>query len=428
MEKFDVVVVGGGLSGLACAYTLAQRGLEVLVLERGEYSGAKNITGGRLYLNPVREMFGELWKSAPLERFIAHEELSIVDEERSLTFRYSGKEFSQAPYQSYSILRSKFDRWLAKQSEKQGAMLVNKTRVDDVIIENGWIKGVRAGGDELRADVTVICDGVVSLTAEKAGLRKPGNPKHYAVGVKEVIELDREVIQQRFNLEGDEGAARLFIGSVTKGKFGGGFLYTNKDSISLGLVVGIKDLAEGTENALLPEIYEDFKQVPQVASLIKGGNLAEYSAHLIPEGGYENLSQLYGNGVLVAGDAAGFSMNIGFTVRGMEYALASGYYAAQAVFKAKAAGDFSRRGLSVYQEILDASFVMKDFRTFEEAPKVLENQRLFHYYPNLITGIISDVYEVPAGPKKGMFQTVKGHLGFKDATAIIKDIWGGRKI
>ena len=112
MEKFDVIVVGAGLAGLAAAYTLAQEGLEVLVLERGDYAGAKNVTGGRLYLNPVRDLLPDLWKKAPLERFIAHEEVSLMAKERSLTIRYSGGELAEEPYQSYSILRAKFDRWM----------------------------------------------------------------------------------------------------------------------------------------------------------------------------------------------------------------------------------------------------------------------------------------------------------------------------
>src|SRR5665647_2032255 len=144
MEKdFDVIVVGGGLSGLSAAYTMAEAGLEVLLLELGDYSGAKNVSGGRLYLNPVRDMFPDLWKKAPLERFIAHEEISIMDKERSLTIRYDGGELAQEPYQSYSILRGKFDRNFAKMAEKKGVSIVNKSRVDDLIIENGKVEGVR---------------------------------------------------------------------------------------------------------------------------------------------------------------------------------------------------------------------------------------------------------------------------------------------
>jgi electron transfer flavoprotein-quinone oxidoreductase len=367
VEKFDVIVVGGGLAGLAAAYTLAQEDLEVLVLERGDYSGAKNVTGGRLYLNPVRDLFPDLWKKAPLERFIAHEEVAMMAEKRSVTIRYSGEELRQEPYQSYSVLRAKFDRWLAKQAERKGAMLVAKSRVDEVIIENGQVVGVRAGGDELHADVVIACDGALSLVAEQAGLRQPGNPHDFAVGFKEIIELDPAVIEDRFGLEGNEGAARLYMGEVTRGKFGGGFLYTNKESLSLGIVVGIKDLMDGSPQVQAPQLLDDLKQRPEVASLIRGGQTVEYSAHVIPEGGLKALTKLYGNGILVAGDAAGFSMNIGVTVRGMEYALASGYYAAQAVLKAREAGQYTANQLSVYELLLKDSFVMKDFQNFKDA-------------------------------------------------------------
>ena len=278
-----MIIVGGGLSGLAAAYTLAQEGLEVLVLERGDYSGAKNVTGGRLYVNPVRELFPNLWKKAPFERFIAHEQVVMMAKERSVTYDYSCSALAVKPYQSYSILRAKFDRWLAKQAERKGAMLVTKNRVDDVIMENGRVIGVWAGGEELRSDVVIACDGVLSFTAEKAGLRKPGRANDYAVGYKEIIELPLEVIEARFNLEGNEGAARLFMGEVTQGMFGGGFLYTNKESISLGVVVGIHDLMQGEVAA--PELIDLFKQRPEIRRLIKDGNTAEYSGHAIPEGG-----------------------------------------------------------------------------------------------------------------------------------------------
>ncbi len=407
MEKFDVIVVGGGLAGLAAAYTLAQEDLEVLVLERGDYSGAKNVTGGRLYLNPVRDLFPDLWKKAPLERFIAHEEVAMMAEKRSVTIRYSGEELRQEPYQSYSVLRAKFDRWLAKQAERKGAMLVAKSRVDEVIIENGQVVGVRAGGDELHADVVIACDGALSLVAEQAGLRQPGNPHDFAVGFKEIIELDPAVIEDRFGLEGNEGAARLYMGEVTRGKFGGGFLYTNKESLSLGIVVGIKDLMDGSPQVQAPQLLDDLKQRPEVASLIRGGQTVEYSAHVIPEGGLKALTKLYGNGILVAGDAAGFSMNIGVTVRGMEYALASGYYAAQAVLKAREAGQYTANQLSVYELLLKDSFVMKDFQNFKDAPTALDNPRFFTVYPEMVTTMMSELYAVDDGPKERIYPTVQ---------------------
>lgn len=423
-----MIVVGGGLAGLAAGYTLAQEGLEVLVLERGDYAGAKNVTGGRLYLNPVRDLFPDLWKKAPLERFIAHEEVAMMAGKRSVTIRYSGEELRQEPYQSYSVLRAKFDRWLAKQAERKGAMLVAKSKVDEVIIENGQVVGVRAGGDELHADVVIACDGALSLVAEQAGLRQPGNPHDFAVGFKEIIELDPAVIEDRFGLEGNEGAARLYMGEVTRGKFGGGFLYTNKESLSLGIVVGIKDLMEGSPQVQAPQLLDDLKQRPEVASLIRGGQTVEYSAHVVPEGGLKALTKLYGNGILVAGDAAGFSMNIGVTVRGMEYALASGYYAAQAVLKAREAGQYTAHQLSVYELLLNNSFVMKDFSNFKDAPTALDNPRFFTVYPEMATTIMSELYAVDNGPKERIYPTIKKHLTIREMWDMLGDFRKVRKL
>ncbi len=123
MEKFDVIIAGAGLAGLAAAYTLAGNGVEVLVLERGDYPGAKNVTGGRLYVNPVRDLFPGLWDEAPLERFIVHEGAVLMARERSVAVRYSGNELRAEPRQSYSVLRARFDRWLADRTEAKGAML-----------------------------------------------------------------------------------------------------------------------------------------------------------------------------------------------------------------------------------------------------------------------------------------------------------------
>ncbi|HWQ76071.1 MAG TPA: FAD-dependent oxidoreductase [Syntrophomonas sp.] len=420
MEEFDAIVVGGGLAGLASAYTMAAAGLEVLVLERGDYSGSKNVTGGRLYVNPIRDLFPELWAKAPLERYIAHEEVCIMDPERSITVRYDGAELGCEPYQSYSVLRGKFDKWLAKQTERQGAMMVTKSRVDDLIIENGKVQGVMAGGEELRADVVVACDGVLSFIAQKAGLRKPFQPQHFAVGFKEVIELERRVLENRFNLEGDAGAARLFMGDVTAGKFGGGFLYTNKESISLGIVVGIEALTAEGPRINAPHLLDQFKQRPEIARLIKDGQTVEYAAHVIPEGGIKAMGSLYGDGILVAGDAAGFSMNIGVTVRGMEYAMASGYYAAQTVIQAKAKNDFGKAGLSIYETLLNDSFVLKDFKNFKESLDVLEYPPLFEHYPQLAGNIMRDLYAVPAGSKDKLFPTIKKYMSMGEIWSAIK--------
>jgi electron transfer flavoprotein-quinone oxidoreductase len=422
MEKFDVIIAGSGLAGLAAAYTLSGKGVEVLVLERGDYPGAKNVTGGRLYVNPVRNLFPELWNGVPLERFITHEGATLMAKERSVTVDYSGSELRVEPHQSYSILRAKFDRWLAEQAEARGAMLLTKVKVDDVIKEKGGITGVLAGGDELRADVVIACDGVLSLISEKAGLRLPGLPHDYALGIKEVIALDSGIINDRFNLEGNEGAARLFVGEVTQGRFGGGFLYTNRESISLGIVIGIQDLLGDGAAMDVPALLESFKQRSEIAPLIRGGATVEYAAHVIPEGGFRALSHLYGNGILVAGDAAGLALNIGFTVRGMEYALASGYFAAQTVLKARETGNFSTETLSLYKRLLEESFVLKDFKNFQETPAVVGNPRFINHYPEMIGDLMREIYAVPAGPKNRLYPTIRKHLTLSEMWSEFKDL------
>ena len=421
MEKFDVIVVGAGLAGLAAAYTMSGEGVEVVLLERGDYPGSKNVSGGRIYLNPVRDLFPGLWDEAPLERAIVREGATLMARNRSFTFHYTGSELRTGQPQSYSVLRSKFDRWFSERVEERGAMLLSKTLVTDVVRENGKIAGVIAGGDELRADVVIACDGALSLIPEKAGLRAPGRAHDNAIGVKELIQLDPAVINDRFNVADGEGAAHLYVGDVTKGLFGGGFLYTNRDSVSLGLVTGIEDVAKEDAAGDIPALFEFFKTRPEIEPLIRGGKTVEYGAHVIPEGGYRSLCPLFGDGILVAGDSAGFALNLGFTVRGMEYAMASGYLAAKAVIQAKAAGRFDAATLSIYQKLLEESFVLKDFRTFQETPKVLSNPHLFGHYPELAGNLLRDLYSIPAGPKSPIFTTLRQHLTLSQLWTMLKD-------
>jgi electron transfer flavoprotein-quinone oxidoreductase len=212
------------------------------------------------------------------------------------------------------------------------------------------------------------------------------------------------------------------MGEVTRGKFGGGFLYTNRDSLSLGIVVGIGDMMEGRSAVQAPTLLDEFKQRPEIACLIRGGQTVEYAAHVVPEGGFKAIGRLYGDGILVAGDAAGLAMNIGVSVRGMEYALASGFYAAQAVLKTRESGNYSAASLKVYQDLLEASFVLKDFRSFQHTPEVLSNPRFLQYYPELVGNMMRDLYAIPAGPKDKLSTTMKRYMGVGDLLAMAGDL------
>jgi electron transfer flavoprotein-quinone oxidoreductase len=191
--------------------------------------------------------------------------------------------------------------------------------------------------------------------------------------------------------------------------------------VSLGLVASIEEIAKEEAAGDVPALFESFKARPEIEPLIRGGKTVEYGAHVIPEGGYRALSHLYGDGILVAGDSAGFALNLGFTVRGMEYAMASGFYAAKAAIEAKKAGRYDAATLAVYQKLLEDSFVLQDFKTFQETPRVLSNPHLFGHYPELAGNLLRDLYSIPAGPKVPIFTTLRQHLTVSQLWTLLKD-------
>lgn len=410
MEHVDVAVVGAGLAGLSCAYNLAHSGLDVLVVERGDYPGSKNVTGGRLYMNPVRNYMPEIWNQAPFERHVAKEKLTMLSDESSVTMELNSDAFKKKPYHSYTLIRPVFDKWLAEKTTAAGAAIVPKYKVEGLLRENGRIAGIRAEGEDIAANVVVAADGALSFIPEEAGLRPEHDPDHFAVGVKETIELPGKTIEDRFNLKEDEGCAQLYFGSLTKGMTGGGFLYTNRESISIGIVVSIGSLMKHPDQIDSSQLMESFKQRPEIASIIEGGDTVEYSAHAIPEGGIHGIPKLFSDGILVAGDAAGFSLNMGIIVRGMDLAIASGAIAGEAIKMAKKDNDFSAKSLARYEALLNESFVMKDLRTFGNVWQVLNNPRLFGKYPAVVTGLLEDLMWIGTDPKPKLSSTALKHV------------------
>jgi len=421
-EKFDAIVVGAGPAGSACAYTLAKAGLETLLVERGKFPGAKNMWGGAYYGPLLHELFPHFWEEAPVERFIKRRKFSFFTGDSSLSVDFTTRKFDESPYNGFSVLRVKFDQWLALKAEQAGAIVASGLQADDLLWEGSKVSGIEAGGDSLPASVVVACDGVNSLLAEKAGLRRELSPKDMKQGVKEVIQLPRDLIEQRFRLTGKEGIAWESLGTFTRGIPGGAFVYTNMDSLSVGVVVQLHDLAE--KNVKANDLLEEFKQHPEVAYYLNEGKTVEYSAHLIPVSGLRMMPELCGDGILVAGDAAAMTLVSGLALEGANFAIASGAAAAETIVAAKKAGDFSKKALSEYRSRLEKSFVLKDLETFRKAPRFLENSRLYAQYPEFLCDAAERIFTNDGRPRaktiKLLRQAMKGRVSFLQ---ILQDLW-----
>ncbi len=313
-EKFDAIVVGAGPAGIAAAYTMAKANLSVVVLEKGAYPGSKNLFGGILFGTVLNQMIPDFWEQAPLERHIVSRRFSLLSKDSEAAFDYRSEKFNQQPYNnSFTVIRPKFDRWFAEQAEAAGAEIYPEVVVDDFVWEDGKVFGIKARGeregeyDELYSHTVICAEGANSMLAEKAGLRKDKsamNSKNRTVAVKEVIKLPRQVIEDRFHLRDDEGIAIEYFGEASQGMVGSGFIYTNKESISVGIGVSIEDIME-TE--ITPyDLLDHFKAHPAVRNLIRGGEVVEYSSHMIGEDNYTRLPQLFTHGLILVGYSALF--------------------------------------------------------------------------------------------------------------------------
>jgi len=405
-ERFDVIIVGGGVAGSAAAYVLAKAGMEVLVVERGSTCGAKNMTGGRLYGHSLEKLIPGFADEAPVERRIAKERLSFATAQGAVTLEFGSEKLEDPAYASYTVLRNKFDPWLAEKAETEGAMYVCGIRVDDLIVRDGKVCGVVAAGEEMESDVVILADGVNSLLAQKLGMKKELDPSEVAVGVKEVIKLDEQTISDRFGVEPGEGVAWMIDGHVTGGNIGGGCIYTDKEHVSIGIVTTVGDI--GYSDVSVPEMVDRLKEHPLISPLIEGGKMAEYSAHLVTEGGYHMIPELYRDGVLVVGDAAAFVINMLYTVRGMDFAIESGRLAAETIIKAKEAGDFSKAALSAYKTAVDNSFIMRDLEQYKKVPAFMERHRLFTEMPAFLEEVMEGLYLVDGNPPKKLTKKIMG--------------------
>ena len=419
---FDVIVVGAGCAGSVAAYVAASAGKSVLMVERGNYAGAKNMTGGRIYSHSLKEVFPDFEQEAPLERKITHERIALMDHESAMTIDFTSPELAVEGADSYSVLRGPFDQWLAEKAEEAGAEAIYGIPVEELIKdESGRVIGVRAGEDEITGQVVILCEGTNSMLAERCLGNPRPKPNQMAVGIKETFELPASTIEDRFLTPEGEGAAMLFVGDCTAGHVGGGFMYANKESISLGLVATISTTAE--QDMPVYQMMENFKNHPMVAPMIRGAKMVEHSGHMVPEGGYNMIPRYIFDGCLLAGETAGFCMNLGYQVRGMDFAVASGRMAAEAACEAIDVGDTSAAGLASYKTKLEDSFVIKDLQTFQAWPATMEHwDRMFTEYPTMVREIFNGLFAVDGKPQQHLAKRMMPIIKKRGLFSLFKEI------
>lgn len=424
-EKFDCIIVGAGVAGLAAAMTLARNNMKFLLIEKGEFPGSKNVSGGVLWGSDLAKLVPNYWEEdAGWDRFINHRRLTFMDDQSTFSVDFKSTHFNETPYTGVVVLRSKFDRWLADKVEEaiaesdysMDSFIATNILVEEILMEDGKAVGIRTGEEKFYADSVIIAEGVNNLLTRQVGLQDSYVPAdHMLTGIKEIIRFDQNVLEDRFQLSGRSGMSNEFVGFATDGVEGGGFLYTNKDTLSLGLVLGLKDLREKGKKPY--DILNTFKKHPVISDMIKGGEVVEYSAHIVSSGDKRVMpKKLYTHGLVICGEAANLLMNAGKAIQGMDYAMRSGILAAETIVDSKKAGDFSDSAMKKYQNRLDDSYVMKDINNFQDAVHMLHDPVMTQKVPNLICDFGRKFFSIKNEPTKKarnmMSDSIKEHASY----------------
>lgn len=425
-NKVDVIVVGAGPAGVSAAITVAKGGKKVVLVERAPFAGAKNMYGGVIYSHAAKEIFPN-YEEAPIERFVSTHSYVLLSEKDSTEIKYKNQ---QNDKESFVAIRAKWDKWCVEQAINEGVYFAPNTLVKELLTDNGKVVGIKTDIEEFFADIVIIADGVNSLLAKQIGLRENFKTKNMVLGVKEVIKLPPETIEQRFGLTKEKGCAMELVGGPLEGLFAMGIVYTNKDSIAIGLGVLLEDLK--AKKVKPYELLDKFKQHPFIKELVEEGEIIEYSAHLIPEGGYNHLPKLYTDGAMVIGDAAGLVNNVHF--EGTNLAMYSGKFAGETALNAFEHNDFSANRLCLYKKKLLNSLVLKDLKTYKDTVSTLATRTnsFLNYYPQKINEFFEIFTTADGIEKKTKFQKFakdffrKRSLSelFKDGIAAIKMIFG----
>ena len=383
-EHYEAVVIGAGPGGAAAAATLARQGVETLVLERGVDAGSKNVSGGLIYAEEsapytIDALFPG-FREAASERPVDESYIHNVAGRDVKTFDLGRVHHHDTDWCD-SVLRRRMDSWLAERvhelTRETGGGLLTEVRVNGLLREDGEIVGVTCDElDPITADVIIAADGVNSELARDAGLMNWDEPEHWFQGVKAVVEMEPEIINERFGIDDDEGAAHLFSGDLFDGVRGGGFLYTNEASLSIGTVFHLDSLA--AEAAEPHELLDGLLTHPLLDQWLQGEyEEREYAAKLVPDSKKVAHPSPHRGRLLLVGDAAGQMQAQGPIIKGMNHAVSAGGLAAEAYADAKGRGDPTAAG-ELYEHKLESEGVMGQLRPrrYRTTRAVSENETL----------------------------------------------------
>ncbi len=359
MDKTTCIVVGAGPAGAACAYALATKGIETVLLERGREPGEKNVAAFVLFTDVLEHLIPDFMDDAPFERNIVRTDQVLLGEKDAKLITSFNYDRLDNPI-SFTAFRGSFDPWFAQKAVDAGAQLVTGMKATDLIMDGSRVVGIKVDDEELYADVVVGADGYHSIVGEKAGLIREWSDKNYVLGVKEVLDLPPEVINERFQLSDGIGCEMGVFGYHLYGlSFSAATIYTNTDSVGFGAYARPSELAE--KHIKLHEHLNALQQHPYIHNLIQGATLREYSAHILSNGGQVEPKDLYGDGVLLCGEAGGI-MEAG-TGMGVPLVMLSGMMAAEAIEDAVRKRDFSASTLKSYLRYLDSTRLLDMVRT-----------------------------------------------------------------
>jgi len=258
LEKYDVAIIGGGSAGLAALKQLSNHGKQAVLLEAGNKVGSKNISGGILYskkpkkghVNNVEDVYGDVFiREAPFERKITKYILHATSKDKIHSIDLTKAHEYESNF-GYSVLMNKLNSWFAKQAaesaQKFGGGIIPGVHVSS--IERNSSSGTSIIKtdelEEFEVKAIIAADGVNSEVAQISGARSKFTTQQLFQGVKVVVKLPEDIINERFNVNAQDGIAHLFAGDVTLNHIGGGFLYTNKNTLSIGAVYHFDSLID----------------------------------------------------------------------------------------------------------------------------------------------------------------------------------------